>query len=447
MRRSFIFFLLLAVFFIFTITANAQMDRIDRERMHYMLRTTSSEVAKNFYDPTMKGLDWKALTAEAEQKIEAAKSMSEAITIISMLVDKLQDSHTVFIPPSRVNRPLFGFEAKMFGNEARIYSIKPGGSADKAGLQRGDRILQIFNYHPDRKNFDQAMVYYRFLHPMPELKITYQRGSEAPQTVVVPAKVKKGTMKEDISTDESYERYLVENFSESEKYFYGAFDSDIGFLQLPSFGAETLPSPDITKPKAFILDLRGNPGGRVDSLGEFAGRFESKPGVLANMVGRKKTEPVKIKPHGDRFNVPLFILVDSRSASAAEMFARYFQKTGQAKIVGDTTSGRVNASLEFNESVGTDQSQIQFWLQVSVSRVAFEDGEELEHHPIVPDYACLPSEADLRAQADPCLKKAVALARKAAGRTEDLPDSVASQVEGLIAQRNEYIAQELKRPD
>src|ERR1051325_10343341 len=395
MRRSSNACLLLATMLSFAVADQAQMTRIDKERMHYMVRNTSSEVAKNFYDPNMKGLDWKALSAEAEQKVDNAKSMSEAITIISMLVDKLQDSHTKFVPPNRVNRPLFGFEAKMFGDEARIYSIKPGGAADQAGLKLGDRIVQIFNYRPERKSFDEALVYYRRLHPMPELKITYQRGAEPPQTVTVVARVKKGTMREDLAPDENYERYLVENFDESEKYFYGNFDNDIAYLEVPSFDAETLPSPDFNKPKAFVLDLRGNPGGSVNALAEFASRFEAKAGVMANMVGRKKTEPVKLKPHAG-LNIPLFILVDSRSSSASEIFARYFQKTGQAKVIGDNTSGRVNASRYFEESVGTVQSQVQYGLQISVSRVAFEDGEELEHHPVVPDYPCLPSETDLR---------------------------------------------------
>ena len=66
---------------------------------------------------------------------------------------------------------------------------------------------------------------------------------------------------------------------------------------------------------------------------------------------------------------------------------------------------------------------------------------------MVPDYPCLPSEADLRVEHDPCLKKAVALARKAAGRTEELPEKLADQVEHITASINEYNAQERKRPD
>jgi hypothetical protein len=106
----------------------------------------------------------------------------------------------------------------------------------------------------------------------------------------------------------------------------------------------------------------------------------------------------------------------------------------------------VNTSLYYPEAVGSD-SVVPFGVQIAIAKVAFEDGEELEHHPVVPDYPCLPTEADLRSQADPCLKKAVALARKAAGRAEELPEMVADQVEKVIAERNDFIAQELKRPD
>lgn len=440
MRRIFASCAFLCLFI--TASSAQQMNNVDRDHMRGMLRVTAADIAKYFYDPNLKGLDWKTLTAETEEKIKQAKTPSEAITAISMLVDKLDDSHTRFIPPSRAGHPVFGFEAKMFGEEARIYRVKPGSNADKAGLKEGDRIVQIFGYRPERKSFDDAMFYYRVLHPMPELKITYQRGSEAPKTVPVPAKVK--TSARSLELQDIY--HLIMDSDENEQYFYGSFDGDIGYLQLPSFEAERLPIPEVTSPKAFVLDLRGNPGGYVDTLGDFAGHFTPKAGVLNNMISRKKTEAIRIKPHGDKFNVPMVILVDSRSASAAEIFARYFQKTGQAKIVGDTSAGKVNTARYYSEEVGGD-SIIPFGVQISIAKVAFEDGEELEHHPVVPDYPCLPSEADLRSHADPCLKKAVALARKAAGRSDELPEKVADQVEKTIEQRNQYVAEQLKRPD
>ena len=417
------------------------MNNVDRDRMRGMLKVAASDVEKYFYDPELKGLKWKELVAEADEKIKQAQTPSQAITAIAMLVQKLDDSHTRFIPPSRAGRPIFGFEARMFGDEALVYRVKPGGNADKAGLKEGDRILQIFNYRPERKSFDDAMYYYRVLHPMPELKVTYQRDGEPPQTISIPAKVK--TSQRTMDLQDVY--HLIMDTEDDERYFFGTVDNDLAYLQLPSFGAERLPVPDMaTPPKAFVMDLRGNPGGRVDTLGDFAGEFTPKAGVLNEMLFRKKTEMVKIKPHGERFNVPLFILVDSRSASAAEIFARYFQKTGQAKIIGDMSSGRVNTSLYYPEEVN---DVIHFGMQIAIAKVTFEDGEELEHHPVKPDYPCLPTPADLRSHADPCLKKAFALARKAAGRSEELPEKVADQVEKVIDVRNEYIAQQLKRPD
>ncbi len=102
-----------------------------------MARVVSSDIEKNYYDETLHGLDWRALTAQTEQKINQAKSPSEMLTAIFLLVDKLKDSHTAFLPPSRVNRPLFGMEAKMFGDEARIYDIKPKGGRRRRGAADG----------------------------------------------------------------------------------------------------------------------------------------------------------------------------------------------------------------------------------------------------------------------------------------------------------------------
>jgi hypothetical protein len=42
--------------------------------MKSILKVVSNDIQKNFYDPTLKGLDWKALTEQAQQRIENAKS-------------------------------------------------------------------------------------------------------------------------------------------------------------------------------------------------------------------------------------------------------------------------------------------------------------------------------------------------------------------------------------
>src|SRR4051812_13437388 len=94
--------------------------RLDRENMRNILNVVSKDVEKNYYDATLHGLDWKSLTAEARKKIDEATSVSAMVTAIFSLVDKLKDSHTLFNPPGRVNRPLFGFVGKPIGQDIFI---------------------------------------------------------------------------------------------------------------------------------------------------------------------------------------------------------------------------------------------------------------------------------------------------------------------------------------
>jgi C-terminal processing protease CtpA/Prc len=52
-------------------------------------------------------------------------------------------------------------------------------------------------------------------------------------------------------------------------------------------------------------------------------------------------------------------------------------------------------------------------IEIAVSRVLMENGEELENRGVTPDEFCVPTPADLRAEKDPCLERALTLARSA----------------------------------
>ncbi len=249
----------------------------------------------------------------------------------------------------------------------------------------------------------------------------------------------------DFSKLDNIYRYLLENFSESQRHFYAMFEDGIGYLQVPSFAeGEQVPLGNLEKPKAVVIDLRDNPGGYVKSLEEFAGHFESQTVTMADTIWRKKDEPFKAKSSGPHYAVPLVILVDSRSSSAAEIFARHFQRTGRGTVIGDLSSGRVNTSRVYPEQIGTDKL-LPFAVQISVARVVFPDGEELEGHGVKPDVPCLPGEDDLREERDPCLMKAVSLARKAAGLDQEVPDRVRSQVMGVVAAVKQYHDEQRRR--
>src|SRR5205085_9599338 len=77
---------------------------------------------------------------------------------------------------------------------------------------------------------------------------------------------------------------------------------------------------------ALIIDLRGNHGGYVKTLQRMLGYVFDHDVKVGDVKRRKETKPLVAKTRGDKaFKGRLVVLVDSESASAAEMFARVVQ--------------------------------------------------------------------------------------------------------------------------
>lgn len=400
----------------------AQDLSVERGQMKTMLDRVANDVEKNYYDPQLHGLDWKALTQQARARIDKANSASEMLTAIFSLVNKLGDSHTVFIPPMRVDRPRFGFEAKAYGDKILVYDLTKDGAAKAAGLELGDEIVGVNNFTAERATYDTMMLYFHALRPVPSLDLIISRNGHE-KNIHIDAKVKHGKMILELGPEGDLWD-LIRDSEDETVFHYRNYPGGISYLEVPTFMAdETFLSGLISKvqdSKAIILDLREDHGGSTDTLTSLAGYFEPQPAVLAQVVERKKTEPLKIKPHSPVISAPMFILVDSESASAAEMFARYFQRKG-AVVIGDHSSGRVNAARIFSEELGVDRV-VPFGIEISIGKVVLEGGEELEKKGVVPDEPCLPKPEDLHKELDTCRMRAVALARQKLGLPA-LPDS------------------------
>ena len=400
------------------ISSAASSDKLafDRSRFHAILDNVSSQVEKNFYDANMHGLDWKALKQEASTRIDNAQSVSAMITAITILVNKLDDSHTIFVPPQRVDRPEFGFQAKAFGDRILIYNLKKDGAAAAAGLQLGDQIITLNGYNALRENFDLMMLYYRALHPVGSLEMVIQRGQEPQRNIHLQAKVIEGKTNIDLTKMDTIWQMIREGENNQEQFYVSTSNEGVGYLGMKSFmvdeGFVQSLISRVKRSRATIIDLRGNMGGREDMLAELSGHFQSEPGSMADLVSRKKTEQLRIKPRAPSISGPMFILVDSQSASAAEMFARYFQMNKQAVVIGDRTSGRVNSARMFWERQGSDVF-VLYGVEISTQKVLFPGGEQLEKHGVTPDIACIPTAEDLFKQNDPCLGMAESMARKA----------------------------------
>ena len=386
----------------------AEESKYLRGRMEDILDVVADDVQHNFYDPKLKGLDWKALRAQAHQQIRKSEHIGEMISAISGLLYQLNDSHTIFIPPGRTEHAVYGFKAKPFGEGIYVYEVKKDGAAAKAGLQLGDKVVAVNQFNARRDKFFDMMFYLEVLNPNMELDLTVLRNG-AESMVRIPTKL-------ELHEPNFFGDYIKWQYKEPEElYSHKDYEGNVGYIKLRTFMAypeKLIPMMGKVKNSAaVILDLRNNGGGSEDALTFLSGYFTEEPFDLLMKVSRDKSEPLRVKPHSST-KAPLFVMVDSGSASAAEVFARALQLRKRAVIIGDKSSGRVNRAALFWEKVGAFDFT-PFGTEIAVSKGVLANGEELENRGVTPDVFCIPTSDDLHNEKDPCLDRALELARKA----------------------------------
>jgi carboxyl-terminal processing protease len=168
------------------------------------------------------------------------------------------------------------------------------------------------------------------------------------------------------------------------------------------------------KHKALIVDLRGNAGGSEDTLEYLLGGVFDKEIKLGDLLRRDERKPISVKTHGHPFAGKLVVLVDSGSASAAELFARVVQIEKRGVVLGDSSAGTVMRAKFYSYDTGVGA-------EITDADIIMADGKSLEHVGVTPDEVVLPTVADLAEGRDPVLAHAaealgVKLSPEAAGK-------------------------------
>jgi C-terminal processing protease CtpA/Prc len=261
------------------------------------------------------------------------------------------------------------------------------------------------------QTFFQMMRYLTVLDPRVELDLEIADNGST-RTVKVPATV--------VPQPPQYFFSYIETGrnrdSQDRLYDFKNYDDGLQYVRVRTFAMPSTELVAIAKPlrgaKAVILDLRGNGGGIASTMLDFAGQFAAEPFQMATSVSRGKSQPMRVRPLNPHITAPLYVLVDSASASASEMFARSMQLHKRGVVLGDRTSGRVNSAQFFWQPIGSWEG-IEFGTEIAVSKIVMEDGKELEGRGVTPDELCVPQAADLRSEKDPCLDRAISMARAA----------------------------------
>lgn len=392
------------------------MSSLDRGRAQDMLTVVANDVRKHYYDPKFHGIDFNAKVAEAKQQIDKETSFNMAMSHIAAALDTLDDSHTFFLPPQHAYKHAYGLKYQMVGDKCFVTQVRPKSDAEAKGVKPGDQILTIFGNPVDRYDLWKIQFVFSVLRPRPAIRLGLQDPSGAKREVDVVAKIRQlkrvadltggngGSDVWDIIRDEETQEHLMRGR-------FVEYGDQVTVLKVPEFdftvGEVENMIGKARKHQNLIIDLRGNPGGSIETLKYLVGGVFDKEIKIADRKGRKDSKPEVAKPLHNPFTEKLVVLVDARSASAAELFARVIQLEKRGTVIGDLSSGAVMESKHYDEKIGTDVV-VFFGASITEWDLIMSDGKSLEKAGVTPDEFMLPTAEDLANGRDPVLAHALA---------------------------------------
>jgi carboxyl-terminal processing protease len=382
----------------------------DKYRAKQMLRNIGGELKKNYYDPTFGGLDLDAHLKAAIEKLDSATSVGQTLAIVAQALLDLNDSHTFFVPPARTIRVEYGWRMQMVGDQCYVTAVKPGSDATSRGLKVGDEILAIDRFRPTRGDLWKLEYSYNLLNPRSGVTLAVRSPGAAPREIGIAAKATQRVRVLDLNDSFDIETLLRDLDDSGSQHGLKKVGSvvvwkmpDFSFMNHDELLAWALKDAD-----ALILDLRGNPGGYVKTLERVAGRFFDRDVTIADLKGRKQMPPMRARKNGRTFTGRVVALIDSRTGSAAELFARVLQLEKRGTVIGDRSSGSVRQAYGLNGQIGTE-SLVLYGASITNAEVIMSDGKSLERVGVTPDELVVPTAEDLAAGRDPVLVRAAAL--------------------------------------
>lgn len=185
-------------------------------------------------------------------------------------------------------------------------------------------------------------------------------------------------------------------------------EDNIGYLQLTEFGqtatdevVKALRELNVRDLRGLILDLRGNRGGYLSTSIEVTSQFVGQGPIVIERFQDGREQRHQALPGGLATTVPLVVLVDGGSASAAEITAGAIQDTGRGVLIGTTTLGKGSVQMAHTLSDGSQ-------LRVTVAHWFTPNGRAIHGEGLAPDIEVTITEDEIAAGQDPQLERAIA---------------------------------------
>lgn len=258
-----------------------------------------------------------------------------------------------------------GLEVTSEDGAVKVVSPMDGTPAAKAGITSGDFLVAIDGASIIGLPLDEA--------------VKLMKG--APGTSLIVTVAREGS--------EPFDRTLTREVIRPDSVRH-KIDGDIGYLRISNFNERTAEQLDreidnlrkeMRQPmKGIVLDLRNNPGGLLDQAIEVTSRFVDS-GEVVSTRGRREEDNKRYNVRRTKRapEVPVVVLVNNGSASAAEIVAGALKDHKRAKTIGVTTFGK--GSVQSVIPLGPGKGA----LRLTTSRYYTPSGTSIQGTGIEPD--------------------------------------------------------------
>jgi carboxyl-terminal processing protease len=308
------------------------------------------------------------------------------------MLGSLGDTATVYLDP--LHRELteadlrgafdgIGVNVEMTDDRLRVVSPLDGSPGARAGLRPGDIITHI----DGRETTGMGLVGAIRLIRGPRgssVTLTIRRETRPPFDVTVQRdEIRVQAVRGDVNAD-GVAHVRIASFS----------------LRVGSELRQTLERLAESKPRGWVLDMRGNPGGYLEGAIAVASQFIDDRVVMYEQRRGGERSELRTRGRARATAGPMVILVDKGTASAAEIVAAALRDNGRATLVGEQTFGKGSVQAVHRLSDGSA-------LRLTVARWLTPNGEPIQGTGLAPDIAFAPGLA-----ADAALEQAVNLVRQ-----------------------------------
>ncbi len=296
--------------------------------------------------------------------LDAKKMVYGAIT---GMVSSLGDPYTAFLPPKEnkefkedLGGEFEGIGAQLGIKDGRVIVVAPlkGTPAAEAGIRPGDYILKVNDEDTAGWTVPQAVTKIRGPKGTEvRLSILHENAAKPSEIAIIRGTITVPSVETWVKKASDIDE--IASFPDLVK-----LPGKVAYLRLSRFGEHT--NEDWGKAvaeivaaqrangllKGLVFDLRNNPGGYLDGSVFIASEF-LRSGVVVSQVNSDGTkEDFRVNRKGTLFDIPMVVLVNKGSASAAEIVAGALKDYKRAVIVGEVTFGKGSVQTPFDLSEG-----------------------------------------------------------------------------------------------